>query len=853
MSVFRRIGLAVLFCACFWLPAAARTGSSEASDIMIRGSKTITFTARDLEGTKEGFVPGNLREENLRLNISGTVEGTEINASLINTSTAGTTSLAQNEDKISFLIRRASTEVYLGDFNADLNETEFTGLDKVLSGARARGDYGHWGFAALYSSPQGRNRTSRRYGDGTQGPYQLGAAPVVIDSERVSVDGRAQKRGDDYTIDYPAGTVTFIRKMIGPDSVVGVEYDSRESIYRHTTYGLRLTGRPWRNASLGAVYLNDTDSLSGAAAVSGEVAKPVGHYVVGVDGALVSELLTASGEVAYSSRDPDLLSAGQEQVGRAAKLDAASQLGPFGLKVYGKKVGRDFRAIADAAPKQSLTQYGGGWRWRPGPLLGGSGDYGYEKYTLDGVACENSCETAKTQLTPAGWPSLEYGYFLGREKSDPVTGLLIERRIVRHSFESLWRTGWLAPTFKAIGEDRLDQAPSAETRTFERFNLGLATAGLDNVSLASNVELERCREPDGKRQSKKTYIVNLSASPDRRYAFAGSVQQVDDSALGSTNSTDLSYRAEPAPFFQTEGKYTVQSLREEFATTEAVSKQAGSFSCDLRPVEYLRARYLYKPSFTLLARTGGRTANNELRQIELNFVPFGALLLGLICKEGHSFHVDRQAAPDYRKRSETSDTGSTLYTLKMAPFQIFSAELNYLLENGTTNRLVSAEPVSYLPGRNLNSVFEAVVKASLGEQWALDSRYTYQRTTRGSGEARDNLVDLVSRTAALKGTWNITEAWSVSLSGAYARTTDRLAVTPVSDTVTGGWGLVFRQGDRLRLELDYAYSKAMTSFSLRARYGVSDHVNVSCRALREFGRQPDYRLLDISLNVEINL
>src|SRR3989338_3428743 len=160
--------------------------SPEASPLVIKGSQSISFKTRTLEGSKEGYTAGTTqsREETLRVNISGSTAGTDIDATLYKTNAIGVSQVGENEEKISILLKRASTEAYLGDFTADLTEAEFAKLNKVLSGARVRGDYGQWGFSALYSSPKGYSKFSRMYGDGTQGPYKLGYSPVVIDSER---------------------------------------------------------------------------------------------------------------------------------------------------------------------------------------------------------------------------------------------------------------------------------------------------------------------------------------------------------------------------------------------------------------------------------------------------------------------------------------------------------------------------------------------------------------------------------------------------------------------------------------------------------------------------------------------
>lgn len=838
-----------------------KTTSLEAVPFIIKGSKTISFTSRSIEGSKEGFVPGATREESLRLNIAGKSGDTEINANMISTSAAGLTQISQNEDKISVLVRKGSTEAYLGDYTADLTETEFTGLNKVLSGVKLQGDYDRWGFAALYSSPKGEGKLKKLYGVGTQGPYQLDFAPVVIDSERVYLDGVLQKRGDDYTVDYQAGTVTFIRKTIDPKSELDIYYDFRQTVYEHATYGLRLTARPTPNLKLGATYLDDSDSLAGAAEIraslSQEAVDPQSHFVVGVDGSLVSDLLTANGEAAYSRKDLNLLAPGSEEAGKAVKLDLSSQLGPLGITAHGKRVGANFEPIAVPDPKQDVTEYGLGLSFRPGSLFGAQGSDDYARYTQSGVMYETSSQLARVSLTPERLPSLEYDFSQNKDSNDPVTGSAIERTITRNSAETLYRLGIWSTSLKGTTEKWRSLSPSEEVTDYTRLNAGVATIGLEKVTLTSNIELEDRREPSGATPHRRTYNLNLSLSPIKQYFFSTSVQYLDDSEQGIQNVTDLSYRAEPNEYFRADGKYNITTVNENYATTEVVAKHTGSLNFDLRPARWLRLRYLYKPNFTLILSANTRSYNNEQQQTEINLLPLSDVMVGALIKTGRAFSVMPQ---NYYLKQNSADDDSVLYTLKLAPFRIFSTEFDYLLDNGRSTQLATSEPAAYIPGQSFNKKFDAMVKTSLSERFSIDSRYTYQFGTQGSGESAANLADSVSHTASLQGTWNVNDLWSFSLSGAYTRTRDNLSAVPVTYTYSPGCGFIYRQGDRLRVDGNLTYSRSyagadteLYDYSLRAKYGLSDFVNVTLTAERQFSRAPDFKLTDISGLVEINL
>ena len=842
--------------------------SQEGGALRIKGNQTITFKSRNLEGSKEGEVPGGSfnREESLRVNVSGKVADTEIDANIVRTSAIGITQLNQQDENVSIWLRRASTEAYLGDFAADLDETEFTKLNRVLSGVRLKGDYEKWGFTALYSSPKGESKFLRRYGDGTQGPYRLDSSPVVIYSERVYLDGLLLKRGDDYTIDYQAGSITFLRKIIDAKSVLQVYYDYRQTAYQHATYGWQTFIKPNPNLQLRLTYLNDSDSLQGAQEIRQSMAQgaidPQSHYVVGADGSLVDENISLNGEVAFSAKNLNLLSpSATQETGQAAKLDFSTSRGPFGITGHVERIGAKFSSVADPDPKQDVWEYNGGLSFRPGALFGGQGNYAYQRYRQSGVIYENLYSMTKAQLTPDRWPSLEYNYYKNETSNDPVTGASIRRIITRNSLESNYQRGFFTTAVKGTIEKWLNRSPSEEVTDYGRVNLGVATIGLEKFTFTSNVELENRKEPTGKQPYRRTYNLNLAASPTRQYFISSSFQVVDDSQLGKTNVTDLSYRAQPSEIFRTDGKYTINSVSEIFPTTlEAVSKQAGSFSFDLRPVRFFNLRYLFKPNFTLIERTQSMSYSNEQQQLECNLVPIPQALLGLVYKIGKSFTVYNQDYPNYRVKNNATDSDSMLYTIKMAPFQILSTEFNYLVDNNHTNTLASTqEPYLYNPGQGANRKYDLVVRTSLSERFSVDTRYTFQKTDQGSGEAASNIVNMKSDTASLKGNWNLSDQWTLYLSGAYTQTTDNLLASETY-TYTPGFGAIYRWEDSLRVEFNYAYSKSYagattekTNYSFRTKYGLSDYVNMTLQAEQEISKAPDYRLTDITGNIEINL
>jgi hypothetical protein len=155
--------------------------------------------------------------------------------------------------------------------------------------------------------------------------------------------------------------------------------------------------------------------------------------------------------------------------------------------------------------------------------------------------------------------------------------------------------------------------------------------------------------------------------------------------------------------------------------------------------------------------------------------------------------------------------------------------------------------------------FDASVKTSLSERFAIDTRYSYQKKDQGTGEAASNAVNTKTQTLALKGTWNASEMWSFSVIGAYSRTSDYV-LSNLTYTLAPGFGFIYRWQEKFRLDFDCTYSKAYagtetekTNYLLRAKYNANDFVNLNLRVERETSTVPFYRLTDITGNVEINL
>lgn len=121
----------------------------------------------------------------------------------------------------------------LGDIRGQLQNTNrFARVNNTLRGVSLA--YKSKGFDAriIASEARGQARTVTIQGTNSSGPYFLQSSQIIRGSERVEVDGVPQVFGQDYTIDYEIGSITFMNrvtlagKIIPPTSSIVATYES---------------------------------------------------------------------------------------------------------------------------------------------------------------------------------------------------------------------------------------------------------------------------------------------------------------------------------------------------------------------------------------------------------------------------------------------------------------------------------------------------------------------------------------------------------------------------------------------------------------------------------------------------
>lgn len=123
--------------------------------------------------------------------------------------------------------QRGPLEFSAGDIRGRLtNSNRLIPFAKTLQGVMAGYRSGRLDVRAVRSEAKGSPRTVSVQGNNTAGPYYLQTSQVVAGSEQVEVDGVAQRLGEDYTITYELGAITFVGKVIPPTSSIVVTFEA---------------------------------------------------------------------------------------------------------------------------------------------------------------------------------------------------------------------------------------------------------------------------------------------------------------------------------------------------------------------------------------------------------------------------------------------------------------------------------------------------------------------------------------------------------------------------------------------------------------------------------------------------
>jgi len=212
-------------------------------DVQRSGTLIRGFTI----GTNQDFS----LQSGLRLQLSGQLtDDIEVVAALTDENTPiqpeGNTERLDELDKVFIQIKHKNAVGTFGDYEVNRRVGEFGVLNRRLQGLLGEVNIGNYHASFGVASSKGKFNRNNIFGqDGVQGPYRLLGANnersiiIIAGSERVYLDGQLMRRGEgnDYTIDYSIGELTFTpNRIITSASRIIVEFEYSDRKYSRNLY-----------------------------------------------------------------------------------------------------------------------------------------------------------------------------------------------------------------------------------------------------------------------------------------------------------------------------------------------------------------------------------------------------------------------------------------------------------------------------------------------------------------------------------------------------------------------------------------------------------------------------------------
>ncbi len=294
-------------------------------------------------------------------------------------------------------LEKDAVQLLFGDYNTDLGDQTLGRFDRRLSGVRVERqgrNISATGFAAETNQGFVRQELAA---DGTSGPYVLPAAPVVRNSEVITVETRDRVRPDvvldvrtlarwlDYDLDFRTGELVFRYPVSATDAgfnpnVIVVNYEAETGAERNETVGGRVSvhtedrrleagvtvvheeGSPFKANARGELVAVDAEAkIDAKTQLKAEVATTSRDGVPGADGAEAFRLeavykqdaVTVS---AYYHQEDAGFGLGQQSVStigvRRVGVDARARLAQTVSERTGKR--QDYMAEGRAYREESL-------------------------------------------------------------------------------------------------------------------------------------------------------------------------------------------------------------------------------------------------------------------------------------------------------------------------------------------------------------------------------------------------------------------------------------------------------------------------------------------------------------------
>ena len=421
---------------------------------------------------------------------------------------------AASQEKLFLKLERNEFFALFGDYETGLTVTELSRYNRSLNGLKTE----YHGQRVSYSAFA--TRTTQAFvkdeirGDGTSGPYPLSRRPIIINSEKVTVEvhdrfrsqdileSRTLTRHLDYNIDYYSGTVIFKEPMPSRDQnfnplFLVVDYESRDGRDESTSAG----GRGALTLAGGSVELGATVIHEGQNGGEGNL-----H---GLDlGWRIGEVTEFKAEAARSDSAP----AGLPKEGSAYLAELTHRANRLDGRVYVREQQEGFGIGQQRATESATRKAGFDGRVRMNERV----DLAGEVFQQDNLAADNTRQVAQAELRYQG-DRRTFSVGLRSARDEDATGAMLTSNHATAS--TSWQTFNEHLTMRASTE--LSFGGANENIDYpSRSVLGLDYQFNESLSAFGEYEFG-----DGEQIETKMTRVGLRASPWQRAQFNSTLNQ----------------------------------------------------------------------------------------------------------------------------------------------------------------------------------------------------------------------------------------------------------------------------------------------------------------------------------------
>jgi len=253
---------------------------------------------------------------------------------------------AASAEKLYVRVERKRFYAMFGDVDTGLNVTELSRYSRSMTGFKSEYFGRHAGYNLFVSETEQSYVRDEIPGDGTSGLYHLSRTPLVINSDKVTIETRDRYHSEtvletrtlqrhlDYNIDYTTGGIYFKEPIASRDGnfnpiTIVVEYETHDRDTSDLTYG----GRGYIKAFDDTLEVGASSIHEGADTIESDLHGVDARLDLGESFTLRGEWATSETETLTTTSDGEawLTEAVYTSSGSNARIYAREQQGAFGL------------------------------------------------------------------------------------------------------------------------------------------------------------------------------------------------------------------------------------------------------------------------------------------------------------------------------------------------------------------------------------------------------------------------------------------------------------------------------------------------------------------------------------------